>query len=129
MKRLNFKTQFKIEFLLPFEKQSVVEKCLDKSLYPCIFTCWWRSLLVTTPKFGLLIIRQHSVTTKLLSLYPQGDRSGMRKPKRININTNHSYHQSAGVYLPKPIPTDLTIKSDSIFTNPIENDGVQGWSM
>ena len=85
--------------------------------------------MVTTSKFGLLIIRQHSVTTKLLSLYPQGDRLGMRKLKRINVNTNHSYHQSVGVYLLKPVSTDLTIKSDSVFTNPIEKDGVQGWSM
>ena len=85
--------------------------------------------MVTTSKFGLLIIRQHSVTTKLLSLYAQGDRLGMRKPKRINVNTNHSYHQSLSVYLPKPVSTDLTIKSDPVFTNPIEKDGVQGWSM
>ena len=30
MKKLSFKTQFKIEFLLPFTS---LEKCLDKSLY------------------------------------------------------------------------------------------------
>ena len=27
------------------------------------------------------------------NMYPQGDRSGVRKPKRISINTNHNYHQ------------------------------------
>ena len=34
--------------------------------------------------------------------------------KRISINTNHSYHH---VHLHKPVSTDLTIKSDSVFTN------------
>ena len=29
--------------------------------------------------------------------------------KRVSINTNHSYHQRP---LPKPVSTDLTIKSD-----------------
>ena len=55
---------------------------------------WWRSLLVTSSsKFGLLNIRWHSKTRKHLLLYLQGNRSGLRKPKKIIINTNHSYHQ------------------------------------
>ena len=49
--------------------------------------------MVTTSKFGLLTIRRHSTTRKHLFPYPQGDRSGLRKPKRISINTNYSYHQ------------------------------------
>ena len=44
--------------------------------------CWWRNLLVTTSKFGLLTIRQHSATRKRLFLYPQGDRSDLRKQKK-----------------------------------------------
>ena len=31
---------------------------------------------------GLLTIRQHSATRKHLFQYPQGDRSGLRKPKK-----------------------------------------------
>ena len=41
--------------------------------------------------------------------------------KMININTNHSFHH---VYLPKPVSTDLTKKSDSFLTNPIGKHGV-----
>ena len=52
------------------------------SNYPSIFTCWWRSILVATSKFSLLTIRQHSATREHLLLYPQGDRSGLRKPKK-----------------------------------------------
>ena len=39
-------------------------------------------ILVTTSKFGLLNIRQHSATRKHLLPYPQGDSSGVRKPKK-----------------------------------------------
>ena len=63
---------------------------------PVFFTCWWRSLLVTTSKFSLLTIRWHSATRDHLLLYPQGDRSGLRKPKKIKNHSNHtnqSYHQ------------------------------------
>ena len=40
--------------------------------------------------------------------------------QRISINTNHSYHQPSS---PKPVSTDLTIKSDPVLTNPIGKDG------
>ena len=50
--------------------------------YSGIFTSWWRSLLVATSKFGVLTIRRHSATSKHLFLYPQGDRSGLRKQKK-----------------------------------------------
>ena len=33
------------------------------------------------------------------------------------------------VHLPKSVSTDLTIKPDSVLTNPIGKDGVQSWSM
>ena len=49
--------------------------------------------LVAASKLGLLTIRWHSATRKHLFLYPQGDRSDWRKPKRKSINTNRSYHQ------------------------------------
>ena len=78
--------------------------------------------MVTTSKFGLITIRQHSATRKHLFLYPPGDRSGLRKPKkRVNIKTNYSYHHCSS---PKPVPTDLAIKSDSDLTNPVGKDGV-----
>ena len=56
-----------------------------------IFICWWS--LVVTSKFSLLTIRWYSATRKHLFLCPQNDRSGLRKPKSISINKNHSYHQ------------------------------------
>ena len=42
-------------------------------------------------KFGLLAIRLHSATRKHPFPYPQGDRSGLRKP--ISISNNLSYHR------------------------------------
>ena len=47
-----------------------------------VFYCWWRTLLVTTSKFGLLTIRKHNASRKHLFLYPQGGMSGPRKPKK-----------------------------------------------
>ena len=48
--------------------------------------------------------------------YSQGERSGLGKPTIITATTS--------VHLPKPVSTDLTIKPDSILTNPIGKDGV-----
>ena len=91
-----------------------------------IFTYWWRSLLVATSKFGLLTIRQHSVTKKHLFMYLQGDRSDLRKPKkRINININHSYHKTLALYVSLNWPND----SGSVLIKLIWKDGVQGGSM
>ena len=43
--------------------------CANMALkLPQYFTCWWRSLLVTTPMFGLLSIRRYCVTRKDLFL-------------------------------------------------------------
>ena len=56
--------------------------CMNMALkLPQYFTCWWRSLLVATSKFSLLTIIWHSATRKHLFLYPQGDRSSLKKPK------------------------------------------------
>ena len=54
-------------------------------------------------------------------MYPQSDSSGLRKPKRIGINTTHGY--------PKPVLTDLKIKSNLVLTDPTGKDGVRDWSM
>ena len=65
---------------------------------------------------------------KHLFLYSQGDWLGLRKPKKeISINTNHITATSS-IHVPKPVPTDLTIKPDSTLTNPIiGKDGVRSW--
>ena len=55
-----------------------------------------------------------------------GDRSGLGKQKRISITLITA---DTSVHLPKPVSTDLTIKPDSVLTNPIEKDGVRSWSM
>ena len=41
--------------------------------------------------------------------------------KKISINTGHSY---TSVHFPKPVSTDLKLKSDSVLTNPIGKDVV-----
>ena len=52
-------------------------------------------------------------------------RSGKSK-KRISITLITA---TTSVDLPKPVSTDLTIKPDSVLTNPIGKDGVRSWSM
>ena len=46
--------------------------------------------------------------------------------KRISITLITA---TTSVHLPKPVSTDLTIKPDSVLTNPTGKDGVQSWSM
>ena len=36
---------------------------------------------------------------------------------------------TTSVHLQKPVSTDLTIKPDSVLTNPIGKNGVRSWSM
>ena len=36
---------------------------------------------------------------------------------------------TTSVHLPEPVSTDLTIKPDSVLTNPVGKDGVQSWLM
>ena len=36
---------------------------------------------------------------------------------------------TTSIHLPKPVSTDLTIKPDTVLTNPIGKDGVWSWSM
>ena len=81
--------------------------------------------------FGLLIIKWHSATRTHLFPYPPSRwqvRSEKAK-KRITINTTHPIRATTSDHLSKPILTDLTIKSDSVLTNPIGKGGVRGWSM
>ena len=59
--------------------------------------------------------------------YPQGDRSGLRKPKKGLVSTLITAITS--VHLPKPVSTNLTITSDSVLTNPIGKEGLQNWWM
>ena len=54
---------------------------------------------------------------KHLSLYPQGDRSGLGKSKKGEASTPIT--ATTRVHLPRPVSTDLTIKPDSVLTNPI----------
>ena len=54
------------------------------------YSCWWNSVLVTTSNFGLLTLRWHSATKKQLFLYPQGDKSALRKPEEDKYN--HKYN-------------------------------------
>ena len=46
--------------------------------------------------------------------------------KRISITLITA---TTSVHLPKPVSTDLTIKPDSVLTNPIGKDGARSWSM
>ena len=70
--------------LTPSEIAVVTHFCLQtwRKKYSSVFLYYWRSLLVTTSKFGLLTIRWHIVTRKHLFPYPPGGMSGLRKPKK-----------------------------------------------
>ena len=46
--------------------------------------------------------------------------------KRVSITLITA---NTSIHLPKPVSTDLTIKPDSVLTNPIGKDGMQSWSM
>ena len=46
--------------------------------------------------------------------------------KRISITLITA---TTNAHLPKPVSTNLTIKPESVLTNPIGKDGVQSWSM
>ena len=86
--------------------------CANMALrLPCYF-----HLLMEKPLgryFSLLTIRRHSATRKHLFPDPQGDRPGLRKPKKATTT----------VHLPKPVSTKVTIKPDSILTNLTGKDG------
>ena len=78
--------------------------------------------MVAISKFNLLTIRQDSATRKHLFLYPQFDRSGLRKSKKDKESA--SITGTTSVHLPKSVSTDLMIKPDSVLTNPIGKDRV-----
>ena len=96
---------------------------------PCIETIL--SFLLTDGEASWLLLLSitpyHSATRKHVFLYPQEDRSGLRKPEKgqasILITSTTSIH------LPNLVSIDLTIKSDLVLTNPIGKDGMCGWSM
>ena len=46
--------------------------------------------------------------------------------KRISITLIKA---TTSIHFPKPVSTDLTIKPDSVLTNPIGKDGVRSWLM
>ena len=54
--------------------------------YTSIFTCWWGGLLVNILKSSLPTVRWHNATRKHIFLYTQGDRSGLRKPKKFEFS-------------------------------------------
>ena len=76
-------------------------------------------------KFGLHTIWQCSATKKHLFPYPQADRSDLRKSKKKR-HSSTLIPATTSIHLPKQVSTDPTIKSDSVLTNPIQKDGVQG---
>ena len=83
--------------------------------------------MVATSKFDLLSIRWHSTTRKHLFLYPQGNRSGLRMPKKGYTSTLIT--ATTSVHFPKLVSADPTIKSDLVLTNTIGKDEVPSWSM
>ena len=67
----------------------------------------------------LVTIMWCSATTKHLFLYPQGDRPGLRKPKK-DKHQNYSWLLPALIL---SVSNDLTINPDSVITNLIGKDG------
>ena len=74
-----------------------------------------------------LVSLQSGGTVQPENTYSQGGRSGLRKPKKDKHQ--HLITAATSIHIPKPVSTDLAIKSDSILTNPIGKNGVQSWSM
>ena len=67
------------------------------------------------------------MTRKRLLLYPQGDRSGLRKPQKEKASALVT--ATTSVYLPKPVSTALKIKSDLVLTSPVGKDGMRDLSV
>ena len=58
--------------------------CMNIALKPSIFTCWWRSSWLLLPSSASLLRdgkNNWKQSRKHLFLYPEGGRSGLRKPK------------------------------------------------
>ena len=54
---------------------------------------------------------------------------GVRSEKANKGSASILITATTGIHLPKPVSTDLTIKPDSVLTNPIGKDGMPSWSM
>ena len=63
------------------------------------------------------------------TLIPVSSRQQVRSKKAKNGKVSTLITATTSVHLPKPVSTDLTIKPDSVLTNPIGKDGVRRWSM
>ena len=63
------------------------------------------------------------------TLIPVSSRRQVRSEKAKKGQASTLITATTSVHLPKPVSTDLTIKPDSVLTNPIGKDGVQSWSM
>ena len=79
------------------------------------------------PGSVLLLSGSTVQTGNTYSCILQVDRSGLRKPKKGQVPKRIT--ATTSIHLPKPVSTDLTIKPDSVLTNPIRKDGVQSWLM
>ena len=62
------------------------------------------------------------------TLIPVSSRRQVRSEKAKKGLASTLITATTSVHLPKPVSTDLTIKPDSVLTNPIGKDGVRSWS-
>ena len=70
---------------------------------------------------------QHTANQK--TTIPLSSRSQVRFEEAIKGQASTLITATTSMHLPKPVSTDLTIKSDSVLTNPKTKDGVGGWLM
>ena len=56
------------------------------------------------------------------TLIPVSSKLQVRSEKAKKGYTSTLITATTNVHLPKPVPTDLTIKPDSVLTNPVEKD-------
>ena len=63
------------------------------------------------------------------TLIPVSSRRQVRSEKAKKGYASTLITATTSVHLPKPVSTDLTIKPDSVLTNPIGKDGVRSWSI
>ena len=94
--------------------------------YPSIFTNQWGRFLLLLPSLVSLLSGGTVQLENIYSCILKATGQVWESQKSKSINTNYSYHQH---YLPQPVSTDQTIISDSVLTNSVGKDGVQGWSI
>ena len=89
-------------------------------------------------------MREHGTKTTPVFLLADGEALWSLLPSSVfslsggTVKLENTYQKGSvttlitattSIHLPKLVSNDLTIRADSVLTNPIEKDGVRSWSM